>query len=94
MYEQIAGRRIACEFPARLGKSLLTQHELELVDHLAVLECSTSATRASGGKAGARCLPNCFPSASGDQKALIHTGDDESEGVGVVIDKAVLEAGW
>jgi hypothetical protein len=57
-----------------------------------VLERSPSVTRSAGGKAAAGFLPNCFPSASGNQKALIHTGDDKSEGFVLVVDKAVLEA--
>jgi hypothetical protein len=57
-----------------------------------VLKRSPGVTRAAGGKAGARLFPNCFSSASGNQKAVIHTGDDKSERFGVVIDEAVLEA--
>ena len=56
-----------------------------------MLKRSPSVTRKAWGKAVARFLPHCFPSASGNQKALIHTGDDKSEGFVVVIDEAVLE---
>ena len=94
VHEQVACRRDAREFPAGLGEGLLTEYEFELIGHLAVLECSTNATRASGEKAGTRFLPNCFLSAPRDQKTLIHTSDDEGERFGLMIDESVLKAYW